>query len=146
MTDALTVLISGFEGCRLKAYDDATGQDILTGDTIQGKPTIGIGRCLSTNGITLAEADYLLQNDLQNVKEGVLRELPWIYTLDETRQNVLYCMAFQLGVGGLMEFTAMLKCLEAQNYPRAAEAMLDSLWAKQTPSRAQKLADLIQST
>lgn len=146
MTDALTALIQGFEGCRLKVYDDATGKPLMVSDMLEGHPTIGWGRVLDTNGITQAEADYLLQNDIQGVKEGVLRELPWMASLDDTRQNILFTMAFQMGVGGLMDFQHMLTCVQAKSYQAASVAMLASLWAKQTPSRAHKLAEMMTST
>lgn len=143
MNDPLTLLIKGFEGIRFYAYDDATGQPIVQGSTVKGNPTIGYGRCLSTKGITQAEADELLEDDITDVSHDVYFAVPWLMQLSENRQNVLLCMAFQLGVAGLMEFRNFLAACQAGNWGDASAAMLDSLWAKQTPARAQTLANMI---
>jgi lysozyme len=54
-------------------------------------------------------------------------------------------MVFQLGVGGVSKFKAMWKALEENDYTTASIEMLDSRWAKQTPTRAENLADIMNS-
>ena len=53
-------------------------------------------------------------------------------------------MAYQLGVEGVMKFKKMIAALQNGDYDRAADEMADSLWAKQTPSRAQRLMTLMR--
>lgn len=58
---------------------------------------------------------------------------------------VLIEMVFQLGIGGVSKFKKMWSALQQQNYNEASIQMLDSRWAKQTPSRANSLAQVMKS-
>jgi lysozyme len=58
---------------------------------------------------------------------------------------VLIEMVFQLGVGGVSKFKKMWSALQEQDYNKASIEMLDSRWAKQTPSRANSLASIMKS-
>jgi lysozyme len=58
----------------------------------------------------------------------------------QARKDVLISMAYQMGYSGLMSFTNMWSALEADNMAKAAIEALDSLWAIQTPERAQRHA------
>jgi lysozyme len=145
MTDILSDLIEGFEGRRLFVYDDATGLPLKTGDTIKGTPTIGVGRSLSTHGISNAEADLLKANDLALVREAVAHALPWVTGMSATRQAVIQCMAFQLGISGLLGFHMLLTFCQQARYKDAAAAGRQSLWHDQTPARAEKLMQLLEA-
>lgn len=120
------------EGFRGEAYQDTLGYW-----------TIGFGRLIDARrggGITFDEALELLSNDVDKKTEEVLRVLPWVKDLDEARQGVLVNMAFQLGMSGLLKFKTTLDLVKQGKYDMAATAMRDSLWAKQTPHRANRLA------
>lgn len=58
---------------------------------------------------------------------------------------VLIEMVFQLGIGGVSKFKKMWSALQEQDYNEASIQMLDSRWAKQTPSRANSLAQVMKS-
>lgn len=58
---------------------------------------------------------------------------------------VLIEMVFQLGIGGVSKFKKMWSALKEQDYNEASIQMLDSRWAKQTPSRANSLAQVMKS-
>jgi lysozyme len=64
--------------------------------------------------------------------------------LDDARQDVLADMAFNLGVGGLMDFRRMLAAARAGAYDLAAAEMLASDWASQVGARARRLSILMQ--
>ena len=68
----------GDEGERLFVYDDATGRPVGKGSTLIGNPTIGVGRCLSTRGITRAESRALLGNDEAAAWSELSALLPWL--------------------------------------------------------------------
>ena len=63
----------------------------------------------------------------------------------ECVKEVLIEMTFQLGVGGVSKFKKFLSNLANKSYNLAADEMLDSRWAKQTPHRAEKLSYIIRS-
>jgi lysozyme len=109
--------------------------------------TIGYGRMIDQKrggGISQAEADFLLKNDIQRVYSEVMTALPWALKLTEGRQRALVNMAFQMGIGGLLGFKNTLALIKAGKYTDAADNALKSKWASQTPIRARRVADLIR--
>lgn len=121
---AAVALISRHEGLALKPYKDT-----------RGFLTIGVGRCLTTRGITKKEAQYLLTNDISGVLAD-MEEQAWWEKLDAARQIALTDMAFNLGVHGLLAFRKMISALLAQRWGDAAAQMLDSAWAREVGERA----------
>ncbi len=144
LAESLVKLLTDEEGLRLTVYDDATGKPITPGSTVIGHPTIGIGRALDTNGISNEEARALLLNDLAKITGQLDQRLPWWRRLSQNRQMVLAAMAFQLGMAGLLGFSNTLKLIEAGRYAEASSAMMQSLWARQTPARAARMARLMK--
>lgn len=61
------------------------------------------------------------------------------------RADVLYSMAYQLGVDGLLAFKNTLVMISVGNFDGAAEGMLSSIWARQTPQRAKRHAQVMRS-
>ena len=57
---------------------------------------------------------------------------------------VLVDMAYQLGLNGLLKFTKMLTALQQNDYEKAADELLDSNYAKQTPARAKRNAAILR--
>lgn len=125
------------EGEELSAYTDS-----------EGYLTIGIGRLIDKRkggGISQAESEYLFSNDYDSKLAEVRRRIPWFSSLDVARQGVLLNMAFQMGVDGLLGFKNTLAMIERGDYAQAADGMLQSLWAKQTPERAKRLSEQMRS-
>jgi lysozyme len=124
----------------LVAYDDATGLPITPGTTVQGHPTIGIGRALDTHGVSMAEALSMFAADVAAAETGLRNALPWLAGIDDVRRDALCNMAFQMGVGGVLQFRDMLAQLQAAfatsppdplRLQAAADAALDSAWARE---------------
>ena len=109
----------------------------------EGYLTIGIGTLIDQRkggGITKAEGRYLLMNRIGIAEVGLDRSIPWWRELCEARQHALLQMAFQIGLPGLLKFKRMLGALEVNEFDAAARHALDSLWAQQTPKRAERIA------
>lgn len=132
------------EGLRLKVYDDATGLPIGPGSVVKGHPTIGYGLALDVRGLTRDEAIYLRDSAVRE-KLSELSGLDWFAGLDDMRQQIIAEMAYQMGVDGVLGFTGMISAIRAKNYAKAAEEMLNSKWARQTPARAKRLAKRMQT-
>ena len=119
------------ENCRLLAYLDT-----------EGVPTIGWGHTGSEVHLGLVwgqeMADQTLELDIDHVIDQLDQMLPWWRTLDDIRANVLAKMAYQMGIGGLLGFKQMLAHVKADEWDLAKAAGLDSLWARQTPERADR--------
>lgn len=112
---------------------------------VQGKLTIGIGRNLEDTDLTLAEAEYLADNDIARSSAAVLAHLPWTSRLDEVRRWALVNMALNMGIGGLKTFRHALAATEAGNWEVAAAEFLDSKWHAQVGIRAERLAEQIRT-
>lgn len=108
-----------------------------------GKLTIGVGRNLA-DGISKAEALFLLSNDILAVTRELDKAIPWWLTLSEPRRRALANMAFNMGVPRLLGFKNMLAAMERGDFARAAAEALDSQWACQVGERAKRIAALIR--
>lgn len=107
-----------------------------------GKLTIGVGRNIEDVGITEEEAIYLLKNDIARCRKE-LTSLG-MRDLDPVRQEVMVNMLFNLGLPRMTKFIKMLDAVRLQRWDRAADEMLNSLWAKQVGVRAQELARMMR--
>jgi len=107
-----------------------------------GIPTIGYGTKLP---ITEEEAEILLKHRLDEKILEISEKEPFYLDLPEIAQEVIANMAYQLGVGGVLNFKKMWAALKNRDYQKAADEMLDSKWATQTPNRAKRLAKIMRS-
>lgn len=129
----LVDLMIHHEGLRYKPY-------LCT----RGKITIGVGRNLSTNGLTRDEVFYLLNNDLDRcIKEAEM--FKWYLDLSDPRKIVIISMLFNMGLERFLTFKKMIAAMEISDYDKAANEMLASEWSGQVGRRAVELA-LIMKT
>lgn len=126
-------LIKLNEGCKLKPYR-----------CTEGRLTIGYGRNLEDKGISQTEANLLLHFDLEECLKD-LKSLECWEALNEPRRAVLVDMRYQLGMAGLMGFKKMLAALAKDDYEEAAGQIMDSRYARQTPSRAARNRDIMRT-
>jgi len=54
-------------------------------------------------------------------------------------------MAYQLGVDGLAQFSRALIFISNGDFTSGANEMLNSLWARQTPGRARRHAEVMRT-
>lgn len=133
------------EAVRLEVYDDATGKPIISGSTVIGHPTIGVGRLLTSDrGISTIEAMELLERDLEIVFRELDQKFTWWRGLSENRQRALANMAFNLGIPRLSKFQNMLAALQRGMYDLAADEAMNSQWSRQVGARAERIRDLIK--
>ena len=107
------------------------------------KLTIGVGRNIEERGITEDEAMYLLSNDIDLVRDEVLKALPWVLKINTTAGLILFDMAFNMGVPRLLHFKKTLQYIKDEEYLKASVEMLDSRWAAQVGRRAKDLSNLM---
>lgn len=122
------------EGLRLKPYVDTVG-----------KVTIGVGRNLTDNGITIQEAHAMLEGDIVNTERELTATFPWYATAPEPVRRGLANCHFNMGLKRLQGFHGMLGALAAGDYAEAAVEALDSTWAAQVGDRAKRIAQLFLS-
>lgn len=114
-----------------------------------GYYTIGIGRLVDDrkpgSGLRESEIEFMLNNDVDDRMNELTKRIPWFQDLDDARKGVLLNMSFQMGVDGLLGFKNTLAMVESGDYISAARGMLQSLWARQTPERAARMADQMRT-
>lgn len=121
------------EGLRLKPYLDTVG-----------KLTVGYGRNLEDVGISRDEADFMLDNDIDQV-ERQLDTVDEYRDLDPVRQTVIANMAFNLGFAGLMGFKNMWEAIGRRDWNSASKEMMQSKWARQVGVRAVELSEIMRT-
>lgn len=110
----------------------------------EGKLTIGVGRNLDDVGISIEEAEYLLDNDIDKAKAAANRLVDNFHLLSDTRKDALTSMVFQMGEHGVSQFKNMILAINTSKFDTAAIEMLDSRWATQTPERANRHAEMMK--
>lgn len=133
MKDLSKKLIKMHEGLNLKPYECPTGYI-----------TIGYGRNIQQNGITIAEAEMLLDNDIDRVITELEKWLSVFNELSENRKAALIDMSYNLGFNKLFQFRNFLAALQKKDFELAAKEMLDSKWAAQVGNRATVLANMMK--
>ena len=88
------------------------------------------------------EAVALFEYDLGKVMMGLKKRVSFFNSSPENIKAVLINMAFQMGIDGLAKFKRMLKAMDEGDYEAAADHILDSKYAKDTPSRARRMSRL----
>lgn len=151
----------------LLVFEEGTGPDGACGAYIDslGYPTIGYGQlcehrvvyslseaqaaCSSySNGCTVAKAKQWLSNEIDG-KTSCINNYTNIKNAynkaSNKRKAIIISMAYQLGCQGLSEFVNTLNLMAQGDWAGASESMLDSLWARQTPNRAQRHSTVIRT-
>ena len=124
---------------RLKVYSDATGQP-LSRLPDGGWATIGWGRNLTGKGLSKAEADLLLANDIAEIEGRWSRVLAGIAS--PVCRDVVVMVDYNTGnVGG---FPHMLAAMTRGDVESAALELLDSRAARELPERYNRMADAIR--
>ena len=130
------------EGLRLEPYKDHLGfWTVGVGHLIDCRKGGSIPPGVHCFPITEALTRQILVDDIHKPHTDLATTLPYWYQLSKVRQVCLISMAFQMGFKGLMGFKNTLKMIEEGNYEGAATNMLRSKWARQTPGRANRIAE-----
>ena len=132
----LVEMIKRHEGVKSKVYLCSAGYE-----------TIGVGRNISESGLGLSddEIDYLLQNDIQRVKEELKDTYFWFGALSEARQDAMIDICFNLGLTRLRGFVKALEAMSREQFDVAADEFIDSKWAHQVGTRAIRVTEMIRS-
>lgn len=116
-----------------------------------GYPTIGYGHLILTGenfkqGLNESQANNLLAKDLAS-KVADAKSLYDQYGMKGgiALQKVLTQMVFQMGKPRVSQFKNALTAMGKGDYKLAAKEMRNSNWYKQTTSRAEKLARIVES-
>lgn len=123
----------------------------------EGYPTVGYGFKIGPKGADIKLYQFALPLEagaawlsslLEQKRAEMMRDAgisAAMASCDQARQAILVSMAYQMGVSGLAGFRNTLKAVSDRRWADAASGMLDSKWARQTPSRANRHALQMQT-
>ena len=83
----------------------------------------------------------IFERDFARAVTGAEDLLMLCPNIKQTARNIVVEMVYQMGAYGVSKFKGMLKALQDEDYKTASVEMLDSLWAKQTPNRANRMSE-----
>lgn len=142
----LESMLAHEEGVRNEEYLDS-----------EGHPTVGIGHKIteedrkkyaSANGkltLTPEQVSTVFKEDIQTAVKAAkqwLGEEVW-EKLSVNRQAVVASMAYQMGGAGLSKFVNTKEHILKGEWENVKEHFLASKWHKQTPNRAERMAEII---
>lgn len=131
-----------------EGFDNKVYKDSL------GNLTVGIGHRLTPDELKkYREGDVFEEDVLEDMFERdfeVARSDAEKFAPDglpDEAMDIITNMSFQLGYPRLSKFKKLKAALQDKDYNKAADEMLDSLWAseEQTPERANRLADRMRT-
>jgi lysozyme len=142
--------IEGHEGRRNKPYKD---------NAVPPKKTIGVGwnmdahplppvmqNYLKQNGeITDAMVDQLLEISIEAATSDCESLFPDFDNFSDDRKMALIDFVFQLGLTKAGKFVHAVAAINTGRWADAAAEMMNSEWAKQVPSRAEEVTDLVEN-
>lgn len=148
---SLLALLRRHEGVRARLYQDSLGYwTIGVGHVVDrrkgGWCDDGLAQRLNAHGFCLSERviNAYLADDLAEAEQTIWDLLsPPAGLINQPRYEALVSMAFNLGRGGFAGFKKARAALEAGDWQRAHDELLDSRWAKQVPNRARDIASTI---
>lgn len=139
-------LLNFEEGFREKPYYDS-----------EGYPTAGTGILLGPKNTPLSYYLFTIPKEVSDVWLAYLVNkktiqmysspaiMAAINACNGPRQDILTSLAYQLGVQGLAGFKNTLALIAASNFSGASSGMLSSVWARQTPERAKRHAEVMRT-
>ena len=108
-------------------------------------PTIGYGFAIKDLVLDEDIAEEILIRKLEKLKRNANSRFKWLEDMPQEIQAVVLNMCYQLGVTGVSKFRKAISALQEGEWHEAADEMLDSLWARQTPNRAEELSNIVRN-
>ena len=132
------------EGCKYVIYLDhlnlpthGIGHLILESDPEYGQP---VGTSVSEDRVI-----ECFEKDLESVQKDCYRLYDDFDDLPETVQEIIANMLFNMGLGRMKAFKGMKRNVDARQWDKAADEMVDSRWYDQVGERSKRLVERMRS-
>ena len=142
--EQLRIELEDDEGIKYEIYNDHLGY-----------PTFGVGHLVRESdpehgmpvGTPIDEARVAeaFEQDVETVLEDCCRLYSDFDELPEEVQRIVANMMFNLGYPRLSAFRGMKAGVNARDWDKAADEMVDSRWYNQVPNRAERLVNRMRS-
>ncbi|WP_368900368.1 glycoside hydrolase family protein [Mixta calida] len=123
----------------------------------EGFPTVAYGIKLGPRGCPISHYTFTVPEAvgsvwLETLLSDYKRQMSCTQNItaalrhcNEPRHDILCSMAWQMGIEGLAGFKNTLALIAQEKFEAAASGMLSSKWARQTPGRAWRHAEVMSS-
>ena len=111
----------------------------------EGYDTIGYGFAIKDLVLDQDIADLILMRKIDKLEHRICDKFDWFLSSPEEVKIVVVNMCYQLGLSGFSKFKKTIYLLETEQFDEASIEMLHSLWAKQTPNRANELSEQLRN-
>ena len=132
------------EGCVYKIYNDHLGYPTfgIGHLVIESDPENGqaLGTSVSEDRVTSA-----FDSDIAIVLSDCNKLYPDFEDLPEEAQQIIANMMFNLGYPRLSKFRGMKAGVDAKDWNRTADEMVDSRWYAQVGKRAERLVERVRA-
>jgi len=132
------------EGCKYVIYLDhlnlpthGIGHLILESDPEYGQP---VGTSVSEDRVI-----ECFEKDLESVQKDCYRLYDDFDDLPEAVQEIIANMLFNMGLGRMKAFKGMKRNVDARQWDKAADEMVDSRWYNQVGERSTRLVERMRS-
>ena len=132
------------EGVKYEVYDDHLGYK-----------TFGIGHLVKTTdeeygapvGTPVSEdrVNSVFDEDVETYINESKKVFSNLEDMPQEAQQVIVNMCFNMGAPRLSQFKKFIKAIQDEDWATASVEMLDSRWANQVGSRADRLSDRIKA-
>ena len=132
------------EGVKYEVYDDHLGYK-----------TFGIGHLVKTTdeeygapvGTPVSEerVNSVFDEDVETYVNESKKVFGNLEDMPQEAQQVIVNMCFNMGAPRLSQFKKFIKAIQDEDWATASVEMLDSRWANQVGSRADRLSDRIKA-
>ena len=143
-TDRLRQQLEIDEGCKYVIYLDhlnlpthGIGHLILESDPEYGQP---VGTPVSEDRVI-----ECFEKDLESVQKDCYRLYDDFDDLPEAVQEIIANMLFNMGLGRMKAFKGMKRNVDARQWDKAADEMVDSRWYNQVGERSKRLVERMRS-
>lgn len=120
-----------------------------------GYPTFGIGHLILESDpehgqpigtpVSKERTNEAFEKDVATVLKDCVKLYPDFYELPEEAQQIIANMMFNMGLTRLSKFRNMKKAVDAGNWMKAADEMMDSRWYRQVTNRADRLVQRMRA-
>ena len=142
--EALKAELKRDEGCRTDIYIDTEGHAtvgighlIVSSDPEYGKP--------AKTEVTDERVQELFTQDVGIALKDCNAVFPNFDTLPQEAQRIIANMMFNLGRPRFMAFKKLIAAVNAKNWSKAADEMVDSRWYGQVGNRSQRLVERMRN-
>lgn len=111
----------------------------------KGFVTIGIGRNLTSNGLSDTEIALLFANDVRACCTVLDTHITWWRSLPQPAQRVILNLCFNMGWPTFSQFNTFLQCMQTHQWHVAADDLTTTLWYKEVGTRGPRMCQRLMS-